>query len=300
MPLIDLRCDWALQYAAESSQYDPAAYAEILPRLPRLDGYLMGTSLAVLGCRRKPADWAAQADPWHALGEMIARHAAEFSGRLLALPDDAARWRAEPPGSLCWGVLAVDGLEHLVRSAEDLDRLPGLFARGVRVFGSLHGDLGRAHLERLLELAPATGPRPALDLAGGDSDGIAVVLDWFEADASRSERMLLFHSQGDALDADSARRLRALGGVIGVRPIGSAEVFRATIEALAASPFRGKEGYEGIGVATDFLGLDEVPAELADVEKLEGWIAETFPPEAASLLIADNARRLALAVAGAS
>ncbi|AMV36371.1 Zn-dependent dipeptidase, microsomal dipeptidase [Planctomyces sp. SH-PL62] len=320
MRLIDLRCDWALQYAAESSQYDPSAYAEIPGRVPRLDGYLMGTSLAVLVCRRKPSDWAGQADPWRALGEMIARHEAEFSGRLLGRPDDAARWRAEPEGFLCWGSLAVDGLGHLVRTTADLDRLPSLLERGVRVFrpidaasGLLGGsrepgddrgltELGRAFLERLLDLAPAEGPRPALDLSGANARAIGEILDWFEADAGRSDRLPLMHSHGpvEPLGPDLPRRLRALGVTLGVSPGPTVEAFRAAIEDLAALPFRGRAGYEGIGVATDYLGLETVPAELADVEKLEAWVAQTFPPETAPLLLAENARRLLLATAGAS
>ena len=300
MRLIDLRCDWALQYAAESTQYDPADYPEVPARLPRLDGYLMGTSLAVLSCRRKPTDWARQADPWHALGEMIARHEAEFSGRLLARPDDAARWRAEPAGSLCWCVLALVGLDGLVRSDADLDRLPALFRRGVRVFGTAPGAWGRPWIERLAGLAPdGPGPRPILDLSDADGGALAAILDWFEADAGRAGRLSLLHvGDPEALGHDSVRRLRALGATIGVRPAGTAEAFRSAIESLAAVPFRGREGHEGIGVATDYLRLDEPAPELADVEKLSAWVASNFPPGVAPLLIAENARRFLLDAVG--
>ncbi|MDG3007274.1 Zn-dependent dipeptidase, microsomal dipeptidase [Paludisphaera mucosa] len=303
MRLIDLRCDWALQYAAESSQYDPAEYAEIPARLARLDGYLMGTSLAVLGSRRKPADWARQADPWHALGEMLAGYAAEFSGRLLHGPEDVARWRAEPQWGLCWGVLAVDGLDALIRTPADLDRLAGLFGRGVRLFGPVAGELGPAFLERLLELAPAgPGPRPALDLGGADARTVADVLDWFEADGARPQRLPLVHAAGDvdALGPDLVRRLRSLGATIGVSPRTSVEAFRGVVEGLAALPFRGRAGYEGIGVATDFLASDDVPPELDDVDKLVAWAVATFPVAGAPLLLAENARRLVLATAGAA
>ena len=53
---------------------------------------LSATSAAVPSCYRRAADWARQADPWAALGALIARVEAEFSGRLLIGPDDHARW----------------------------------------------------------------------------------------------------------------------------------------------------------------------------------------------------------------
>ena len=306
MRLIDLRCDWALQYAAETCQYDPAEYAEIPGRLARLDGYLMGTALAVLGARRTPAEWSRQADPRRTLLEMLARHEAEFSGRLLARPDDAARLREEPDGSLAWGVLAVDGLGRFVASPDDLDFLDVLFRRGVRVFRPFEpgrdglGDLDRAILGRLLDLAPAEGPRPILDLAGADAPTLAAALDWIEADADRPTRLLLLHSRAGAepIEADHLRRLRALGATIGVVPGASAEAFREAIDAVVAHPFRGREGHEGVGVATDYLGVEAVAPELADVEKLEAWLVASFPPDVAPLLIAGNARSLLLAAAG--
>lgn len=300
MRLIDLRCDWSLQYAAESTQYDPADYPEIPPRVPRLDGYLMGTSLAVLVCRRKPADWARRDDRWHALGEMIARYEAEFSGRLLRGPEDVARWRAEPADALCWGVLAVDGLENLIREPADLDRIPGLFQRGVRIFNAIPGDLGLGLLDGLLDLAPAgEGPRPAVDLRGAEALVIAAALDWFEAEPSRSERVSpLFTGDLDAIGPDAVRRLRAVGATIGVRPSKTADIFREGVAFLAAIPFRGREGYEGIAVATDYLDLDVPPPELGDVDRLTAWIEATLPSSASPLVIAENSRRALLATAG--
>lgn len=300
MRLIDLRCDWALQYAAESTQYDPADYPEVPARVPRLDGYLTGVSAAVLTCRRSPADWARRADPWRDLGEMIARYEAEFPGRLIARPDDVARWRAEPRGGLAWGVLAADGLDALVKSPADLDRIPGLFARGVRVFGAVAGDLALPFLDRLLGSPPeGEGPRPALDLAGADAPTVAAALDWYEADPSRSTRLPLLHSAfGPGAGPDVARRLRALGATLGVAPTPTVDAFRGTIESLAALPFRDRPGFEGIGVATDYLRLDETVPELSKAGRLAAWIAETFPGDVARALAYDNARRLLLATAG--
>ena len=111
MRLIDLHCNWALQYARESSQYDPQSYADIPDRLGQLDGYLMGTRAAVLACGRRAGDWADQPQPWQALGEMLARYEAEFPGRLIHGPEDVERMHSEPADGLCWGVLAVEGFD---------------------------------------------------------------------------------------------------------------------------------------------------------------------------------------------
>lgn len=300
MRLIDLRCDWALQYVADSPQYDPAEYPEIPPRVPRLDGYLMGTSLAVLACRRKPADWARQVDRWHALGEMIARYEAEFSGRLLRGPEDVARWRAEPADALCWGVLAVDHLENLIREPADLERIPALFERGVRIFNAIPGDLGRGLLERLLELAPAgDGSRPGVSLRGGGA-AVDVALDWFESVPDRLARLpLFFTGEMDGLDPAVPRRLRSLGAMIGVRPRGSVEDFRSSVESLVEHPFLGRTGYEGIGIATDYLDTEMVPPELADVERLTGWLSASFPCGVGRSLMVQNALGSLIATAGA-
>jgi hypothetical protein len=134
MRLIDLHCNWAVQYACESSQYEAALYADIPSRLEQVDGYLTATATATLVCNRRAADWAKQVDPWHTLGEMIARYQAEFSGRLLHGFEDAARWKVEPPDGITWGMLGIHGLDFLVREQVDLDRLPSLFVRGMRVF----------------------------------------------------------------------------------------------------------------------------------------------------------------------
>ncbi len=176
MRLVDLHCNWARQYACETSQYDAALYADIPPRVDQVDGYLTATAAAILACGRRAADWAKQVDPWQTLGEMITRYEAEFSGRLLHGPEDVARWNAEPPDGICWGVLGIQGLDFLVRQSGDLDRLPGLFTRGVRVFqmvetgssmlggAAVPGDdrgltaLGRSLLDRLAELESAGKP----------------------------------------------------------------------------------------------------------------------------------------------
>src|SRR5262249_33643081 len=114
MRLVDLHCNWALQYACESTQYDPALYVDVPGRVGQVEGYLMGTSADILFCGRRAGDWSKQSDPWGTLASMIARYEAEFPGRLLLDPDDAARWSAEPADGLCWALLGIEGFDALV------------------------------------------------------------------------------------------------------------------------------------------------------------------------------------------
>ncbi len=107
MRLIDLHCNWAFQYATESSQYDATYYPGLAARTAQVDGYLMGTSLAFLACGRAAGDWERQAEPWLALADMIDRYEAEFAGRLVANAADMDRWRADAADGLCWGLLGV-------------------------------------------------------------------------------------------------------------------------------------------------------------------------------------------------
>lgn len=330
MRLIDLHCDWLLQYATETTVFDPALYEDIPARLGQAEAYLETTRATVLACYRCEQDWASQADPWQALGQLISRIEAEFPGRLLIGPADFARWEAEPE-SLAWGVLGVEGFDSLVRSAADLDRLPGLFERGVRVFQPVYyptsmlggscvegddrglTDLGRAFLQTLVELAtdPA-GRRPLLDLAHLNPIAAADVLAWFEADATRSDRLLLLYSHGAlrhdgctrprAITLENLARLRALGGVIGfsVSPpfYHSPDELKRGIEAAAALPFRGSAGYEGIAIGTDFLGVSRCMPELSNAPAVAAWVEATFEPPAARLLLHDNARALLACAAG--
>ncbi len=300
MRLIDLRCDWALQYAAESTLYVPGEHPEIPGRVDRLDGYLTGVETAVLVCRPATAEPARHSDPWRALGETITRHEAEFAGRLLIDPDDAARSRAQPADGLCRGVLAVAGLDDLVRAPADLDRLPLLFERGVRVFEPVSGELARPFLERLLALAPdGEGTRPAVDLTDADDATAAAILDWFEAEPTRAARLPLLRSAvGSETSADVVRRLRGLGATLGVSPTPTVEAFRDAIESLAAIPFRGRAGYEGIGVATDYLRIDRAASELSAVARLASWIAANHPARVARALIFENARGFLRSIVG--
>ncbi len=128
MRLVDLHCDWLRQYATETTLYDVRLYPEVPSRVGRLDGYLLGTSLAVLVCARKPEEWSGQPDPWGALGLMLARYESEFTGRIVRDAGDVARWRSSPPDGLCWGMLGVAGFDGLVRER----RRPGPAAGPLR------------------------------------------------------------------------------------------------------------------------------------------------------------------------
>jgi membrane dipeptidase len=329
--LIDLHTDWLLQYAPETTVFDPALYPRVPQRLGQAEGYLQTTWAAVLACYRSEEDWASQRDPWAALGALITRIEAEFAGRLLIGPEDYTRWLDDRDG-LAWGVIGVEGFDSLVRSPGDLQQLPRLFERGVRLFQPVYaatsmlagsaviGDerglsaLGMAFLDTLAALGDATrGRRPIVDLAHLNPRSAGDVLAWFEADAARAERLIPVYSHGAlaragyakprAITLENLARLRALGGVIGfgVSPpfYDTAESLRAGIEAAGALPFRGRAGYEGIAIGTDFLGVDRTAVGLRNAAEVVAWFESAFEPAVALALVQGNAKRLlASAVAG--
>jgi membrane dipeptidase len=330
MRLIDLHIDWLLQYAPETTVFDPALYTRVSARLGQAEGYLQGTWAAVLSCYRSADDWASQADPWAALGALLARIEAEFSGRLLIGPADVARWLDDPEG-LCWGLIGIEGFDALVRGPDDIDRLPRLFERGVRLFQPVYGasnalggssadgdnrgltDLGRAFLQTLADLG-GDGPRPLLDLAHMNPTAAAEVLAWLEADAGRLQRVLPVYSHGAlchegfstprALTRDNLKRLRALGGVVGfsVGPpfYAAPEPLRAGIESAAAIPFLGQPGFEGLAIGTDFLGVDQTLPGLGHVAEVVAWLSSSFGPAESAALIQGNARRWLTQAVGTS
>jgi membrane dipeptidase len=326
MRLVDLHCDWLRQYATETTILEPALYGEVTRRLGRLRGYLQGTAAAVLFCGRKREDWERQRDPWGSLVELLAVYEAEFAGRLLIAPPDLARWRAEPPDYLSWGMMAVAGFDFLVREPGDLDRLPCLFDRGVRVFqlaetaanvlagsaetGDDRGltDLGRAFLARLGELSDGRkpGPMPIVDLVALNHRSIAEILCWFESKLACNRCLSLIFSRGGVwhqgvetmcgLSREHLVRLRALGGFVGLTPSPpchrTPDELKAGIEAIASVPFEGRLGYEGIGIGTDFLAFDEALPGLDEVAHIQSWVGGAFDHRTAGLLLHDNGRRL--------
>jgi membrane dipeptidase len=332
MRLVDLHCDWLRQYATETTLYDGSLYPEIPDRVGRLDGYLLGTSLAVLVCARKPDDWSSQPDAWSALGLMIARYEAEFAGRILHDTADVARWRSSSTDGLCWGVVGVAGFEHLVRETNDLDRLSVLFERGVRVFqpvaargGELGGssatgddrgltDVGRAFLDRIAELSRGgvAAPRPILDLAGMNAATMADTLRWCDESRSSQASLLVAVSHGtggyqalldgSSQDVRNLAGVRSRGGVIGLTPglpgCGTPDELKRLIQAIADLPFDGHSGYEGIAVGSDLLGLERTAPGFASARDITRRLGQAFDRKTAAAIASGNARRILFRSAG--
>lgn len=307
MRLVDLHCNWLLQYAGETTFLEPSSPVAAA-RLARLEGYLQSVAVTVLVCA--PTDRAAHADRWQALGTMITRYEAEFAGRLLIEPDDLARHdESLRQGGLCFGVLGVGGLDRLVREAGDLDALARVFDRGVRVFqlvkgpgGSLAGSsepgddrglcpLGRDCLARLAGLAVGhAGPRAIIDLSGMSSNATSQTLDWLNEDPNRAQRLPVIWGRGGLSDLgiampDNLLRLRAIGGVIGLSPglphHESPEALKRAIETIAEVPFLGQPGYQGIAVGADLFGLEQTLPGLENAPRIASWLAKNFDREAA-------------------
>ncbi len=58
--LIDLHTDWLLQYATETTLFDPALYRRVQGRIGQAEGYLQATGAAVPSCSRDADDWEAR------------------------------------------------------------------------------------------------------------------------------------------------------------------------------------------------------------------------------------------------
>jgi membrane dipeptidase len=331
--LIDTHCNWLGQYAPETTTFSASAYTEIPDRLKQLGGYMTATAVAVLCCARAADDWERQPDPWRSLGELITRYEAEFAGRLLIGPTDFKRWQSEPADGLTWGMLGVSGLDYLVRDQADLKQLPGLFKRGVRVIqlvetarsrlaGSAEPgddraltDLGRACLSEIAALSSnvlGEEGRPILDVAHLNPRSMLEVIDAVQ-EAARAGGLLLMYSHGAvahpgfdgprALDLQNLARLRAADGLVGLTPgppfHQSTEELQSAIDQVAAIPFEGRWGYEGIAIGSDFLDVDGTLADLGDALAVVEWVSRTFDGAASALLVETNALRLlAKAVGG--
>lgn len=326
--LIDLHINWLLQYAAETTFFESSLYEDLRDRIGQVEGYLGATSAAILVCGRRAADWARQTDPWSALGDLLARYEAEFSGRLLLGPDDLARRREDRDG-LCWGLLGVAGFDALIREPADLDRLPGLFTRGVRLYqpiaaaasplgGSIEdGDdrgltgLGRDFLAGLEAVVKAgKGPLALLDLSRMSPRAAEDSLTWIESDAGRARRLIPVHSHGplpaegvsgrSSLSRDSLRRLRALGGLVGLTPASTSdtEAFAHLIDAVAEIPFEGRPGTEGLAIGTASLDVERIPSGLGRVDDLVDWFLGRFLHPTAEQIIHGNTAALLERVIG--
>jgi membrane dipeptidase len=329
--LIDLHCDWLLQYAQETTVFDAPLYTGVSERLGQIEGYLQSTRAAVLACYRRTEEWARRTDPWAALHELIARIESEFPGRLLIGSDDHRSWLEDSDG-LCWGVIGVEGFDPLIRMPADLNHLPALFARGVRVFqpsyssrsvlagssepGDNRGvtDLGYAFFQCLYDLVSTTeDPRPVLDLAHLNPTAMSDALSWFEDEDARAARVIPAYTHGAiahegfdgprALTLENLKRLRALGGYVGMSvspPFFTApDSVRACLETATSFPYRGQPGFDGLAIGTDFLGVGQTLPGLGTAEEVVSWLFETFDVPTAQSLTRNNARELVRAVTGA-
>jgi hypothetical protein len=295
--LIDLRAEWLVQYAPETTLFDEDA-AEVARReMPRVEGYLGATSLAVV----MVGSGSHAGDPWATLGDRIARVEAEFCGRLLTGPDDVARWRDDPHG-LTWGIMGVAGLDALIGSTGP-SRLGALLDRGVRVLQIASGaeeDRGLTDLDLMFldDVTEWVGmPRPILDLAGMGPRRASGTLSRFKGDEGLRGRVGLMRSfgpiVGEGEGGEILRRLRALGGFVALgassRSFETAEALRAGFDAVASMPFAGRIGHEGIGVATDLFGGGASLKGLETAPALAAWVMRSFDPPIARALLRGNA-----------
>ena len=172
-------------------------------------------------------------------------------------------------------------------------------------------ELGLAFLDRLDAIASShetDGGRPVLDLAALNVWTTEEVLNWYESEPTRPDRLPLIRSHGTigtpsrpvvtGLSSENLRRFRALGGIVGLSPglpfFDSPEDFREGIEAVATVPYRGLSGYLGIGIGTDYLNLEQTFPQLENVAAVVDWLTANLATEAAALLIRGNGSGLML------
>ena len=325
MRLIDLHVDWLLQYARETVVFDPALYPGGRDRLGQAEGYLQATRRRSSPATGRPRTGPARPTPGRPSAHLIARIEAEFSGRLLIGPDDFDRWQDDPDG-LAWGLIGVEGFDALIRSAADLAGSPacssgasGSSSRSTTATSLLGGssspgddrgltDLGRAFLDTLAGLAPdGAGPRPILDLAHLNP---AAVVRRPRLVRGRPGPAVAGHPglqprgpgpRGLRLpEGHPARQPRAGSGpsagssAWASRPpfFESPDQVQAAIEAVAALPFEGRAGFEGIAIGTDFLGVDATLPGLGNAAEVVAWVQADFDRPTAAALLHDNARAL--------
>ena len=80
----------------------------------------------------------------------------------------------------------------------------------------------------------------------------------------------------------------------------SADQVEVAIRTLAELPYLGQLGTVGIGVGTDFLGVDRTFPKLGDAPEVVAWFFRVFGKADANALVHDNARKLLARVAGAA
>lgn len=302
--LVDLGIDWLRQYAGESTLYEAKVAPWPADRLAEVDGYLSSTVVALVWINPDPD--SAGPTAWASVMDRFARVEAEFAGRLLVGPADLERLDAEAPGSLTWAVVGLRNMAGLLESSDAADRFRILHRRGLRAIRPAADSL-----ERLgAAIDEPGGPGLLIDLTGQSDRAASEFLDRIGTHG-RDEGPIVpiatlapstsGHPEG--LGAAVLGRLRDLGGLIGLRlravePLGP-DALAATIDTIASVPFRDRPGFEGIGLATDFLGEGRAIAGLDRAEAVLDWLASRYDRERASAIAAGNARRAIARVLGA-
>jgi microsomal dipeptidase-like Zn-dependent dipeptidase len=92
--------------------------------------------------------------------------------------------------------------------------------------------------------------------------------------------------------------IRSRGGVVGLPGCETPDELKRLIDAVAALPFEGRSGYEGIAIGSDLLGIARTAPGLASARDITRWLGKTFDRETASSIAAGNATRLLLRSAG--
>ncbi|QDV32646.1 Zn-dependent dipeptidase, microsomal dipeptidase [Tautonia plasticadhaerens] len=305
--LVDLAVEWLDQYAGESTVFEGEARPGIRDRLGQVEGYLSATEIAVVWFGPEAGD---RANPWGTAGDRMARVEAEFSGRLLAGPEDFGRLDAEPEGGLTWAVAGLRGVTGLLRTEEDRPRLGGLLDRGVRAF-RLEGrverppsaeddrplrDEERSAIGALASLAVANlagASSPMVDLAGLPPRASGEALAWIESTGAPLVPIVsLGGSAGGTiagLRPGDFDRLRSLGGVVG---LGIGRAFHPDAEALgrAIEAISARGGLDGVAIGTGYLGVEEPIAGLGTAGELLEWLAGRFDAVTAGGLASGAAR----------
>ena len=76
-----------------------------------------------------------------------------------------------------------------------------------------------------------------------------------------------------------------MGLSVGPPFVESAESLITSINAIAAVPFKGQPGYQGIGIGTKYPELICCPRQLANVSKVTEWLMGNYPSEIALALM---------------
>jgi microsomal dipeptidase-like Zn-dependent dipeptidase len=99
-------------------------------------------------------------------------------------------------------------------------------------------------------------------------------------------------------DSRNLRDLRSRGGVIGLTPglpgCETADDVNHLVDVIAAFPFEGRSGHEGIAIGSDLLGLERTAPALASARDITRWLARAFDSKTAAAIVAGNARHLLL------